>query len=84
MFERLVSGGEDDGGRSVPAVSDPGFGPVQDPLVSFLTGCCRGGTCVAAVTCGTTRRIDPFFFPPTCKLRDARVLVVQQVHGQPP
>lgn len=58
VFERLVRGGEDDGGRRVPAVGDPGFGPVQDPLVALLTGRRGGGTCVAAVTCGGRRGSD--------------------------
>lgn len=50
VFERLVGGGEHDGGRSVPTVSDPGFGAVQHPLVSVLTSCCGGCARIAAVT----------------------------------
>lgn len=50
MFERLVGGGEHDGGRGVPAVGDPGFGAVQHPLVSVLASCRGGCARIAAVT----------------------------------
>lgn len=53
VFELLVRGGEHDGGRGVPAVGDPGLGPVQDPLVSVLTRRGGGGAGVAAVTWAT-------------------------------
>lgn len=52
VSERLVRGGEHNGGRGVPAVGDPGLGAVQDPLVPLLTGHRGGGAGVAAVTCG--------------------------------
>lgn len=51
VFERLVCGGEDDRGRCIPGVGDPGFGSIQHPLVSVLTSCGGGRTCIAAVTC---------------------------------
>lgn len=50
MFELLVGGGEHDGGRGVPAVGDPGFGPVQNPVLSVLKGHGGGRARIAAVT----------------------------------